>query len=88
VTEASRQRGQPQVAPVTGGAGGIGAAICSKLSGLGYRLVVVDLDLAAAQAVAAKVGGAAFAADVSDHAKNRAIVDFARQTLRAFPAPR
>lgn len=44
--------GQP-VAVVTGGASGIGAACCRALARLGHRVVVADLDVAAATAVAA-----------------------------------
>ncbi|GAA2447688.1 3-oxoacyl-ACP reductase FabG [Actinomadura vinacea] len=41
-----------RTAVVTGGAGGIGRAICADLSALGARVVVADLDLAAAQETA------------------------------------
>jgi NAD(P)-dependent dehydrogenase (short-subunit alcohol dehydrogenase family) len=63
-----------RVALVTGGAGGIGTALCGRLGRLGYRVVVVDLDLAAAQAVAEPLGGKAFRADVGDPDDNRAMV--------------
>jgi NAD(P)-dependent dehydrogenase (short-subunit alcohol dehydrogenase family) len=63
-----------QVAVVTGGGAGIGAAVCARLSGLGYRVVVVDIDAAAAHQVAEAVGGTSFQADVSDPDQNRAMV--------------
>ena len=37
---------------VTGGAGGIGAAACQAIAAEGGKVVVADLDAAAAQAVA------------------------------------
>lgn len=52
---------------VTGGAGGIGAAVCRRLSDEGARVVVSDLDEGAAKAVAASLPGdaVAVAGDVS-----------------------
>lgn len=67
------------VALVTGGAGGIGAAICVRLAALGYRVVVVDVDPVAAQEVAVAVGGTPFRADVSDLEQNRAMVAHAEE---------
>lgn len=57
-----------QVAIVTGGAGGIGAATARRLSAEGARVVVVDTDSAGARAVAESLPGpGAWAdADVSD----------------------
>jgi NAD(P)-dependent dehydrogenase (short-subunit alcohol dehydrogenase family) len=50
---------------VTGGAGGIGQALVSRFAAEGARAVVVaDRELAAAQAVAEKIGGLGLAADV------------------------
>lgn len=45
-----------QVALVTGGAGGIGAAVARRLTAEGMAVVVVDRDGAAAAAVAAELG--------------------------------
>jgi NAD(P)-dependent dehydrogenase (short-subunit alcohol dehydrogenase family) len=49
-----------------GGASGIGAACVRELAANGDLVVVVDRDLTKAQAVAAEVGGRAYAADVGD----------------------
>jgi NAD(P)-dependent dehydrogenase (short-subunit alcohol dehydrogenase family) len=56
---------------ITGGAGGIGAAICRYLAQAGHRVAVADLDLAAAQRVAAELPGDGHfgvAIDVADEA--------------------
>ncbi len=70
----------PQAAPValvTGGAGGIGAAVCARLAGLGHRVVVVDVDPTAAARVADAIGGSAYPTDVGDLAGNHAMVAYA-----------
>ena len=54
---------------VTGGASGIGAAICRELAGRGHTVVVTDVDVAGARALAAHFPGAhACALDVTDAA--------------------
>jgi 3-hydroxybutyrate dehydrogenase len=53
-------------AMVTGGASGIGRACAVRLAAAGAAVVVVDRDTAAAEAVAAEVGGTAVAVDLSD----------------------
>lgn len=61
---------------VTGGANGIGRALCRRFKAEGARHVVVaDLDGAGAQAVAREIGGRSEALDVSDPAAIRALVD-------------
>lgn len=57
-----------EVALVTGGAGGIGRAVCEELSSLGARVVVADLDESGAVAVAAALGrdAVARALDLTD----------------------
>ena len=55
-----------RLAVVTGGAAGIGRAISAVLAEGGARVVVADRDAAAAQAVAAELGGIALALDVTD----------------------
>jgi NAD(P)-dependent dehydrogenase (short-subunit alcohol dehydrogenase family) len=60
--------GPARTALVTGGASGIGRAVCELLARDGYRVAVADRDLPGAQRVAAAVGGHGFALDVADEA--------------------
>src|SRR5947209_4346032 len=53
---------------VTGGGGGLGSAICEEFARLGDAVAVWDFDREAAQAVAERVGGRAYALDVADSA--------------------
>ena len=62
-TDASRLEGR--VAVVTGGASGIGAAVCRRLAAEGAVVVVADLDGDAGPALAAELGGEFVATDVS-----------------------
>ena len=68
---------------MTGGASGIGAAICDAFAAKGARVAVVDLNAAAAEAKAKAIGGgaAAYACDVSDPASVQKAVD---SVLAAF----
>lgn len=68
-----------QVAIVTGGAGGIGAATARRLSAEGARVVVVDTDSSRARAVAESLPGpgAWVDADVSDEASVARYMDAA-----------
>jgi 2-hydroxycyclohexanecarboxyl-CoA dehydrogenase len=52
---------------VTGGASGIGAAIARRLATEGAEVVVGDIAVEAAEALAAELGGLALALDVTDH---------------------
>ncbi|MCW2714776.1 MAG: dehydrogenase [Frankiales bacterium] len=67
------------VALVTGGASGIGAAAVRQLSAGGARVVIADLDLAAAEALAAEVGGTAVRCDVRDPLDSERAVALAEQ---------
>lgn len=65
-----------RTALVTGGAGGIGSAICRQLAALGARVVIVDLNIAGARAIAAGLNeAAAFSVDLSVPASVDALVD-------------
>jgi sorbitol-6-phosphate 2-dehydrogenase len=71
---------QDKIAIVTGGAQGLGAAICHRLAGEGAHLVVADLNLQGAEATASAIreqtGRRALAldVDVTDEAQVKAMV--------------
>lgn len=54
-----------QVAVVTGGGNGIGAALARRLTAEGARVAVADIDVKASSRVAAEIGGIAVETDVS-----------------------
>lgn len=73
-----------KVAVVAGGASGLGQAVCEKLAECGARVAVLDRDVQAAQAVAARLGEAiAFEVDVTD---TRSVQDAIDATLERFGA--
>jgi NAD(P)-dependent dehydrogenase (short-subunit alcohol dehydrogenase family) len=51
---------------VTGGGSGLGAATAAKLAAAGAKVALLDVNVDAARAVAAKIGGIAIACDVTD----------------------
>jgi len=57
-----------QIALVTGGGSGLGAATARHLAEQGARVAILDYDLARAQAVAGEIDGIAVHTDVSDEA--------------------
>lgn len=71
------------VALVTGGGKGLGAAIAGHLVTEGYRVVVGDIDLVAAEATAEILGEAAFAVqvDVSSEVSVEGMLDAAEQVF-------
>ncbi len=82
-------RVQDKVVIVTGGAGGIGSAACRALAAEGGKVVVADLDAAAARAVAESIeaqGGSAVSVgvDVTDRTQVRAMVETAVDTFGAL----
>ena len=60
---------------VTGGAGGIGAAISRRLAAEGAEVWVGDLDENGAAAVAAEIGGHAVRLDVTDHGSASEVIE-------------
>lgn len=58
----------PPLHVITGGGSGIGAGVARELAAAGARVVVLDRNLDAAEAVAAEVGGTARELDVTDEA--------------------
>ena len=65
-----------QVVVVTGGANGIGRALCEAFHRAdAAKVVVADLDLAGAQAVAASIDGAAFKCDVGREEDIRHVIE-------------
>lgn len=71
-----------RVAIVTGGANGIGKAICERIARERPRgIVVADRDLDAARSVAESIGGVAVRCDVSSESDVQQVVAFARQSF-------
>jgi short-subunit dehydrogenase len=65
----------PTIAVVTGAARGLGRTIAAALAGRGHRVLLTDVDVAAAEAAAAVIGKGAWAMahDVRDPAAHRAV---------------
>jgi NAD(P)-dependent dehydrogenase (short-subunit alcohol dehydrogenase family) len=73
---------QDKVVIVTGGANGIGRALCERFAAEGARGVVVsDIDLDAASQVASEIGGLAVKTDVANEAD---IIALVAQTNEVF----
>jgi len=71
-----------KVAVVTGGANGIGRALCNRFAAEGARAVVVaDLDIDRADRLAKEIGGMAVATNVGDEAS---IINLVRRTTEAY----
>ena len=64
---------------VTGGGSGLGAATAERLARAGCRVAVVDLNRAAAEASAQRIGGVGIVCDVADAASAEAAVATARE---------
>ena len=81
--EGKNMRLEGKTAIVTGGASGFGAGIVRKFLAEGARVMIADIDGAAAERVAGELGGEAIsaAADVSD---DRSVAAMAEEARRAF----
>lgn len=75
-----------RIAVVTGGGGGLGAAIAAQLREDGFRIAVLDANEAGALAVAAKLGDSrAYGVDITDEEAVSAIVERISQDMGAAP---
>jgi NAD(P)-dependent dehydrogenase (short-subunit alcohol dehydrogenase family) len=71
-----------KVIVVTGGANGIGRALCERFAAEGARgVVVADLDSEAATQLATEIDGLAITVDVSNESDNKRLV---AETIKAF----
>lgn len=68
-----------RIALVTGGAMGLGKADCETLAAEGAHVIVTDVDIAAAQEVAARIGGDAFALDVTNEGEWADVMEAVRE---------
>src|SRR5690606_24017369 len=70
-----------KVAVITGGASGQGKVAAGLFAEQGAKVVVADINLSEAEAVAQEIGGAAVRVDVAREADVKAMVDFACETF-------
>ena len=75
------------VALVSGGASGLGAAVCRRLAGAGAKVVVADLNGDAARALVSELGSSAVAAvtDCTSEADVIAALDLAESSFKQGP---
>lgn len=69
---------------VTGGASGFGAGIARRMAEEGARVMVADINMGAAQALAEEIGGIAQQVDVSDDASVKAMAGAAFDAFGAL----
>ncbi len=72
-----------QVVIVTGGAGGIGSAICSGLVSDGHRVVIADFDGTAAERLSKDLGGGSLAVQV-DVSNKKSVEDMVSEARSRF----
>lgn len=72
-----------EIAVVTGGGSGIGAATCRRFADHGAAVAVLDVDGVSARRVADQVGGRGYEADVTDFGRFSAAVDAVTADLGA-----
>lgn len=74
-----------RVALVTGGAGGLGSAVCRELAGLGASVVVADVNVGGAEKIASELDGAmAICHDVSELSSWNMAIDAAHHEFGAL----
>jgi NAD(P)-dependent dehydrogenase (short-subunit alcohol dehydrogenase family) len=73
-----------KVAVVTGGASGIGAALTRRFAAAGAKVVIADLNVNAARALAGEIDGVAVACDVTKEADIQAVVAEAEKKAGAI----
>jgi NAD(P)-dependent dehydrogenase (short-subunit alcohol dehydrogenase family) len=71
---------------VTGAGSGIGRATCQRMAAEGAKVTALDIDDAAARAVANEIGGIAAAADVTDAIGLEAVMTEAAQMMGGLDA--
>jgi len=69
---------------LTGAAGGIGSAIARRLSGLGARLLLADLDTPSLQEIASETGQAPLPCDLGDGRSRQAVVEAVGEVFGAL----
>lgn len=74
-----------QVALVTGGGSGLGAATSRQLAEKGAKVAILDFDIERAKTVAADIDGVAVQADVSDEAAVNVAIETASAALGDAP---
>lgn len=77
----SAMRLEGEVAIVTGGASGIGAATCRRLAAEGAKVAVCDVNLEGAREVCGEIDGRVIEMDVTSHHSVVTAVDTAAETL-------
>ncbi|MGB5559942.1 MAG: glucose 1-dehydrogenase [Paracoccaceae bacterium] len=70
-----------KTAVVTGGGSGFGAGICRRFAAEGARVMVADINMDAAQAIAEEIHGIAFEVDVSVNGNVGAMIHAAIETF-------
>ncbi|MEM9709025.1 MAG: glucose 1-dehydrogenase [Pseudomonadota bacterium] len=66
---------------VTGGGSGFGAGIARRFAAQGAGVLVADINVDAAEAVAGEIGGSAWAVDVGDRASVNALAQWTAETV-------
>lgn len=83
-TSKGKMKLKHKVAVVTGGAHGIGKALCERFAREGARVVVADLDAEAASLVAKQIGGLAVTTNVAREADISNLVQKANEAYGAI----